>query len=171
MMRDINEQLSSLIDNENVENKLLDSLINDELQQNTFSRYQLIGDAMRNEHVTLTDVTKNVMAEIEQQVPFESVVLNEVKPTGNVIAFVKRFGQYAIAASVAGVVVMSSFLTSQPFTENKSIDVLNTTPFSGVVSPVSFQAKQGASKQTLQERHQRLEALLKDHQLQLQIQP
>jgi len=175
-MKEINEQLSSLIDNESIESKSLDALINDKQQQAIFSRYQLIGDVMRNESALQIDISKQVMTELSEQpvlatlTPIETDDAIQNKPESNVIAFVKRFGQYAIAASVAGVVVMTSFITSQPTVENSGIEVLNTVPFGGGVSPVSLQASQKQSKQALQDRHERLEALLKDHQLQLQVQ-
>ncbi|PKG38169.1 sigma-E factor negative regulatory protein [Psychromonas sp. Urea-02u-13] len=175
-MTEINEQLSSLIDNENVESKSLDALIHDKEQQDVFSRYHLIGDVMRNETALNIDISELVMAEIAQQpslatvTPITATVVSE-KSDNNVVSFMKRFGQYAIAASVAGVVVMTSFITSQPTLENNGIEVLNTVPFGGGVSPVSLQANKGQSKQALQDRHERLEALLKDHQLQLQVQP
>lgn len=172
MMNETNENLSSLIDNENVDIKLVDALINDKEQQNTFARYQLIGDVLRNETPLNIDISESLMAEINQQPISASVTpITAIKAEeSNVISFVKRFGQYAIAASVAGVVVMTSFITSQPSVENSGIEVLNTVPFGGV-SPVSLQANKVQSKQALQERHERLETLLQDHQLQLQIQP
>ena len=177
-MTEINEKLSSLIDNENVESQSLDALIYDKEQQDVFSRYHLIGDAMRNETVLNIDISEQVMAEIAMQPKLENVtpikdslVEEKTNQKSNVVSFMKRFGQYAIAASVAGVVVMTSFLTTKPTTENNGIEVLNTIPFGGSTSPVSLQANKEQVKQALQERHERLEALIKDHQLQLQIQP
>ena len=173
-MTEINEQLSSIMDNEDIESKSLDALIGSKEQQATFSRYQLIGDVMRNESAINIDVSELVMAEIAEQPTLATVttlkVTQETHATSNVVSFVKRFGQYAIAASVAGVVVMTSFITSQPTVENNGIEVLNTVPFGGSAAPVSLQANQQQTKQELKERHERLEALVKDHQLQLQIQ-
>jgi len=175
-MTEINKELSGLIDNENIESKSLDALINNKEQQDTFSRYQLIGDVMRNETAINIDISELVMAEIAEQPVLASVTKLNVesaqqpKVESNVISFVKRFGQYAIAASVAGVVVMTSFITSQPALENSGIEVLNTVPFGGGASPVSLQATKVQTQQALQDRHERLEALLKDHQLQLQVQ-
>jgi len=175
MMKEINEQLSSLIDNENIENKSLDALIEDKEQQDVFSRYHLIGDVMRNENAMNIDVSELVMAEISQQPVLATVTpigsAQPVEVENNVISFIKRFGQYGIAASVAGAVMMTSFMTSQPSVENNGIEVLNTVPFGGGVSPVSLKTNQEQSKQLLQERRERLDALLKDHQLQLQVQP
>jgi len=175
LMKEINQELSSLIDNENIESKSLDALINNKEQQDTFSRYQLIGDVMRNEAAINIDISELVMAEIAEQPVLASVTTLKAETTApkldsNVVSFVKRFGQYAIAASVAGVVVMTSFITSQPTVENTGIEVLTTVPFGGGVSPVSLQANKAQTQQALQDRHERLEALLKDHQLQLQVQ-
>ena len=146
MINNSNEQLSNLMDNEQSDNASLDLLIQDKLQQTTFSRYQLIGDVLRNEVALNIDVSESVMSKINEQPILASVTpIQASKPTkvaaqNNVISFVKRFGQYAIAASVAGVVVMTSFITSQPSVENSGIEVLNTVPFGGV-SPVSFTSK------------------------------
>ncbi len=174
-MKEINEKLSSLIDNENIESQSLDDLIQDKEQQDIFSRYHLIGDVMRNENIINIDISESVQAEIAQQPILATVTpITTVQTTeapNNVISFIKRFGQYGIAASVAGVVMMTSFMTSQPTVEKNGIEVLNTVPFGGGVSPVSLKANQEQNKQLLQERHDRLDALLKDHQLQLQVQP
>lgn len=185
-MKENNEQLSALIDNEIVDHDVIDErllaeLIADEQQQSLFSRYQLIGDVMRGDLVDQAvniDISEQVMADINQELsvkvlPFASCANKPAKSNSiNVIPFFKRFGQYAIAASVAGVVVLTSLVTSQSVTENNSgIEVLNTVPFGGAVAPVSLQATPLQSKQAIKAHNERLEALLKDHQLQLQTQP
>lgn len=178
-----NEKLSALIDDEVVDEALLDKLITNELQQATFSRYQLIGDVMRSEvsgPLLNCDISQKVMAEIKEQSFPEKITrldtaVNNVQSqeSRNILSFVKRFGQYAIAASVAGVVVVTSLVTSPSVVEssNGTLEVLNTVPFGGSVAPVSLQATHKQSKQAIKEHNVRLEALLKDHQLQLQIQP
>jgi sigma-E factor negative regulatory protein RseA len=144
--------------------------------QKQFSRYQLIGDVLREESngVDLRiDITDSVMAAImnEQQDAKVDFTTTEEKSKNNVIPFMKRFGQYAIAASVAGVVV-SSLMFSQNGSDDPTIaPVLNTVPFVGAAAPVSLQATQTESESDIKERNERLEALLKDHQLQLQTQP
>lgn len=181
-MKENNEQLSAIIDHEVVDDKLLDALIADDQQQALFSRYQLIGDVMRGElaeHALNIDISQQVMAELNQEpsakvLPFATGADKAVKlKNNNVLSFVKRFGQYAIAASVAGVVVLTSLVTSQSGTENNNagLEVLNTVPFGGAVAPVSLQATPLQSKQAIEAHNERLEALLKDHQLQLQTRP
>ena len=180
-----NEQLSAIIDNEIVDEQLLDELITNELQQAKFSRYHLIGDVMRGEgsdQCINIDVSQKVMAEIEEQLPLAEVTrldtsVNKAKSQENnkIIPFVKRFGQYAVAASVAGIVVVTTLVTSPSVSvvenSNSGLEVLDTVPFGGQVTPVSLQATHKPSKQAIKERSERLEALLKDHQLQLQTQP
>jgi len=187
-MKENNEQLSALVDNEIVDYEvfdmqLLDELITNQQQQKQFSRYHLIGDVMRgdvSDQFLNIDISQQVMAKINKQTPSAQVseLDTAVNKTGtkegaNIVSFAKRFSQYAIAASVAGVVVLTSLVTSQPGVENGSqgLEVLNTVPFGGAVSPVSLQATHMQSKQVIKERNERLDALLKDHQLQLQIQP
>lgn len=182
-MKADNEQLSALIDNEVVDEPLLGELIANEMQQAKFSRYHLIGDVMRDEvaePLLTIDISEKVMAEIKEQPPLAAVTrldtsVNKTQPqkNSNIISFAKRFGQYAIAASVAGVVVMTTLMTSPSVVENSDngLEVLNTVPLGGAVAPVSLQATQTQSKQAIKERNDRLEALLKDHQLQLQMQP
>lgn len=177
-MKKNSEQLSALIDNEIVNKQLLDDLICSETEQLKFSRYHLIGDVMRgdvSDQPLNIDISQQVMDKINEQ----KVV--ELRPQekdaslegSTVVSFVKRFGQYAIAASVAGVVVLTSLVTSNPAIENSnpSLEVLNTVPFGGSAIPVSLQANKVQSQKALKERHERLDALLKDHQLQLQTQP
>ena len=183
-----NEQLSALIDNEIVdhqviEKELLDKLLTDQAQQAQFSRYHLIGDVMReevSESFVNIEISQKVMDEIKKQSPPAQVTrlntsVNKIKPKekNNIISFAKRFGQYAVAASVAGVVVVTSLVTSKPALENSNsgLEVLNTVPFGGAVAPVSLQATHKQPKEVMKKHNERLEALLKDHQLQLQTQP
>ncbi|WP_019616420.1 sigma-E factor negative regulatory protein [Psychromonas ossibalaenae] len=184
-MKENNEQLSAIFDNEIIDDQLLSELMANEKQQEQFSRYQLIGDVMRGDAADQSlniDVSQSIMAEISQvqvvpQVTQLDTSVNKDKTqqnkNSNVISFVKRFGQYAIAASVAGVVVLTNLVTSQPGVENNNsgIEVLNTVPFGGAVTPVSLQTNQKQLKESIKQRNERLEALLKDHQLQLQTQP
>ncbi|MCW8997019.1 MAG: RseA family anti-sigma factor [Psychromonas sp.] len=178
-----NEQLSALIDNDIVDESLLDELITSETQQAKFARYHLIGDVMRGdvaEQLVDIDVSQKIMAEINRQSSSEKVTkldasIKKVRLQENskIISFVKHFGQYAIAASVAGIVVMTTLMNSSPVVENNDagLEVLNTVPFGGAVAPVSLQTTPNASKEALKEHNKRLEALLKDHQIQLQMQP
>lgn len=178
MMKENNEQLSAMIDDEAINNALVDELILDEQQQSVFSRYHLIGDVMRGQDSNFShmDISASVMAEIDAQNSSQDKSHSESvssPQTNNVISFRKRFAQYAIAASVTGVVVLTSLMNTGPERESNlnRIEVLNTVPFGGGVAPVSLQAKRKHSPQEIKKYNERLEALLQDHQLQLQTQP
>ncbi|WP_372882786.1 sigma-E factor negative regulatory protein [Psychromonas sp.] len=181
-MKDMNEQLSATVDNELlIEEHLISELLTSQEKQEQFSRYHLIGDVMRGEVTDQfidIDISQQVMAKIKQQGNIDSVVVLEKssdkiarQTENNVISFAKRFGQYAIAASVAGVVVLTSLMTSEPAVDNNTgLEVLKTVPLGGA-TPVSLQATQKQLLQDAKEHNERLEALLNDHQLQLQTQP
>lgn len=181
-MKDMNEQLSAIVDNELIDEQLINELLINKDKQDQFSRYHLIGDVIRGDVADQfldIDISQQVMAKIKQQDTNDFVVVDEppkkiaqqTENNNNVISFVKRFGQYAIAASVAGVVVLTSLMTSEPTIDNNSgLEVLKTVPFGGA-NPVSLQANKKQSQQEAKEHNERLEALLNDHQLQLQAQP
>jgi sigma-E factor negative regulatory protein RseA len=181
-MKDVNEQLSAIVDNEFIDEKLIDELLINKDKQDQFCRYHLIGDVMRGDvtdQFINFDISQQVMAEIEKPAKtapvaeFDSNTATALqKSDNNVISFVKRFGQYAIAASVAGVVVLASLVTSEPAFENNSVglEVLKTVPM-GAATPVSLQTTKKQSQLEVKKHNDRLEALFNDHQLQLQTQP
>lgn len=181
-MKDINEKLSAIVDNELLDEQLINELITSEDKQDQFSRYHLIGDVMRGDvadQFLNIDISQQVMAEIKQQDTTDSVLAFDLpvnkkaqQTENNIVSFVKRFGQYAIAASVAGVVVLTSMMTMDPVLEKNTVglEVLKTVPL-GAATPVSLQANKKPSLQKVKQQNERLEALLNDHQLQLQTQP
>jgi len=176
-MKEYSQDLSRLMDNELDNEEIIDELLDDADLQQEFSRYQLIGSVIRDEAsgVDLNiDVTDAVMAAIANEAQDDVISSSPtMNTTNNVIPFMKRFGQYAIAASVAGVVVVSSLIVNQSGeTDPSVVPVLNTVPFGGIASPVNLQTTSSTQTQNdIKERNERLEALLKDHQLQLQTKP
>ena len=177
-MKEYSQDLSSLMDNELGDKEVINTILDDTVLQKQFSRYQLIGDVLRDESNGLDlrmDITDSVMAAIanEKQDDYVAPLATAPEPEkSNVVPFMKRFGQYAIAASVAGVVVVSSLMVNQGSSTDPSVaPVLNTVPFGGAAAPVSLQATPLQSENEIKERNERVEALLKDHQLQLQTQP
>jgi len=181
-MKYINEQLSAIVDNELIDEQLISELMISKDKQDQFSRYYLIGDVIRGDvtdQFLNIDISQQVMAKIKKQDRTDSVVAFNVpvnkaaqQSENNVVSFVKRFGQYAIAASVASVVVLTSLMTADPTFEKNSVglEVLKTVPL-GAATPVSLQADKKQSLQKVKQQNERLEALLNDHQLQLQTQP
>ena len=174
-MKEYSQQLSSLIDNEHDDKEVINDILNDQCLQNQFARYQLIGDIIRNDCNDLNlniDVSASVMTAIANEEQEKPSITQIIEEKSNVVSFMKRFGQYAIAASVAGVVVVSSLVVNQDSNNDPSVTpVLSTVPFGGTAAPVSLEAPASQTKNDTKGRDERIEALLKDHQLQLQTQP
>lgn len=183
------EQLSALMDGDLSEMEVLKELGTDPALQETWSRYHLIGDAMRGDlPVNLQlDLSDSIMLALED----EPVILApkpaqseapEVKTAGKVVPLVRRFGQqmgqYAIAASVAAAVIFGV----QQYQGKDGVPtnpVLNTIPVGGSATPVSVHylqegnrasvRQQGLSEQQMQEQRERINAFLRDHQLQQRL--
>ena len=104
--------------------------------------------------------------------PVSSVNSTKGNVKAKVIQFFKPFGQIAIAASAAGLMILG---VQQNVADNQTIlpnQVVQTVPFAGVADPVSFnyQSANSATKQQeylIQQR--RFQALLVDHQQQIKF--
>ena len=183
------EQLSALMDGDLSEIEVLNELGTDPTLQDTWSRYHLIGDAMRgdlpvNLQLALSD---SIMLALEDEPAIlapkpAQPAAPQVQPAGKVIPFVRRFGQqvgqYAIAASVAAAVIFGV----QQYQGKDGVPaspVLNTIPVGGSAAPVSVHypqdgsrtgvRQQGLSEQQMQEQRERINAFLRDHQLQQRL--
>ncbi|WP_434665654.1 sigma-E factor negative regulatory protein [Aeromonas sp. NJAU223] len=183
------EQISALMDGDLSEIKVLNELGTDPSMQDTWSRYHLIGDAMRGDlPVNLQlDLSDSIMLALEDEptilapVPAPSTV-TEVKTGAKVIPLIRRFGQqvgqYAIAASVAAAVIFG-VQQYQGQDGVPSNPVLNTIPVGGSAAPVSVHypqegnrataRQQGLNEQQMQEQRERVNAFLRDHQLQQRL--
>lgn len=183
------EQISALMDGDLSEIKVLNELGTDPSMQDTWSRYHLIGDAMRGDlPVNLQlDLSDSIMLALEDEptilapVPVPSTV-TEVKTGAKVIPLIRRFGQqvgqYAIAASVAAAVIFG-VQQYQGQDGVPSNPVLNTIPVGGSAAPVSVHypqegnrataRQQGLNEQQMQEQRERVNAFLRDHQLQQRL--
>ncbi len=183
------EQLSALMDGDLSEIEVLNELGTDPALQDTWSRYHLIGDAMRGDlPVNLQlDLSDSIMLALEDEPAILAPKLAQpaapqVQPAGKVIPFVRRFGQqvgqYAIAASVAAAVIFGV----QQYQGKDGVPtspVLNTIPVGGSAAPVSVHypqdgsrtgvRQQGLSEQQMQEQRERINAFLRDHQLQQRL--
>lgn len=183
------EQLSALMDGDLSEIEVLNELGTDPALQDTWSRYHLIGDAMRGDlPVNLQlDLSDSIMLALEDEPAIlapkpAQPAAPQVQPAGNVIPFVRRFGQqvgqYAIAASVAAAVIFGV----QQYQGKDGVPtspVLNTIPVGGSAAPVSVHypqdgsrtgvRQQGLSEQQMQEQRERINAFLRDHQLQQRL--
>ncbi|WP_324056730.1 sigma-E factor negative regulatory protein [Aeromonas caviae] len=183
------EQLSALMDGDLSEIEVLNELGTDPALQDTWSRYHLIGDAMRGDlPVKLQlDLSDSIMLALEDEPAIlapkpAQPAAPQVQPAGKVIPFVRRFGQqvgqYAIAASVAAAVIFGV----QQYQGKDGVPtspVLNTIPVGGSAAPVSVHypqdgsrtgvRQQGLSEQQMQEQRERINAFLRDHQLQQRL--
>ncbi|MCL1123107.1 sigma-E factor negative regulatory protein [Shewanella surugensis] len=185
------EWVSAAVDGE-VDNNTLAELANDIDSHEKWRDYQIIGDAMRNElpSVLNIDLSMSIAEAIAQEpchhmadVKTEQIDRNvsaanqSSKQQSKVVPLFKQFGQYAIAASVALVVVVSVDNYNQSNTVDTSpLSVLNTRPLVGSVSPVSLQtgsmqqSSASASKNDqVADQRLRINAYIQDHQLQQRL--
>ncbi len=171
------ETVSSLVDNYQSDDAVYDELIKDNHMSETWQRYHLIGDSLRDE--LPESLNLDLSANIANAIAEEPTVLAPIaKPSlgeqvkSKVVQFVKPFGQVAIAASAAGLMVIG---VQQNVAQNESIiptPVVQTNPFGGVAEPVSLnyqQPNQVTQKQVLVEQQRRFQALLQDHRQQIKF--
>ncbi|HHQ4613736.1 sigma-E factor negative regulatory protein [Aeromonas veronii] len=188
------EQISALMDGDLSDAEVLNELEMDSDLQDTWGRYHLIGDAMRGDlPVNLQlDLSDSIMAALEDEPtilapkPVEAAPVLQpdvapVKTDSNVVPLFRRvgqqLGQYAIAASVAAAVIFGV----QQYQGQDGVPtnpVLNTIPIGGSAAPVSVHypqqdgaraRQQGLTEQQMQEQRERINAFLRDHQLQQRL--
>ncbi|HDZ8839702.1 TPA: transcriptional regulator [Aeromonas veronii] len=188
------EQISALMDGDLSDAEVLNELEMDSDLQDTWGRYHLIGDAMRGDlPVNLQlDLSDSIMAALEDEptilapkpvetVPVLQPAVAPVKTDSNVVPLFRRvgqqLGQYAIAASVAAAVIFGV----QQYQGQDGVPanpVLNTIPIGGSAAPVSVHypqqdgaraRQQGLTEQQMQEQRERINAFLRDHQLQQRL--
>lgn len=175
------ETVSSLVDNYQASDDVFDEALNEVIKDNhmseTWQRYHLIGDTMRDE---LPDaINLDLSASIANAIAEEPTVLAPAaKPSigqaikAKVLQFSKPFGQVAIAASAAGLMVIG---VQQNVAQNESVipsPVVQTNPLGGIAEPVSLNFQQNdyaAQKQAMVEQQRRFQALLQDHHQQIKF--
>jgi sigma-E factor negative regulatory protein RseA len=172
------ETVSGLVDNYQQDIEELDSILKDEHLAQRWENYHLIGDVLRDEvpSAIQIDLSEQIAQAIDSEptvlAPRRRKVLEKVK--AKVIQLGKPFGQVAIAASAAGLMIFGVQQTN--VVENDvaipNHQVVQTTPFGGVANPVSlnYQAPSpAAQKQAYIEQQRRFQALLADHQQQVKL--
>ncbi|GAA5142341.1 sigma-E factor negative regulatory protein [Thalassotalea piscium] len=173
------ETVSSLVDGYQMNDEAFEQTINDTEMSETWDNYQLIGDVLRDEANSV--ISTDLSSQIAQAIADEPTVLAPKKQDGftsavkaQVIKFAKPFGQMAIAASAAGLMVIG---VQQNVAENDTLvpnQVVQTTPLGGIAEPVSlnFQTKgtnRNTQEQAFAEQQRRFQALLHDHQQQVKL--
>lgn len=172
------ETVSLLVDEQEISSEHLDQVIEDQQLSDTWERYHLIGDIMRDDTTDsiALDLSNNIAAAIADEptvlAPKASVTFAD-KAKAKVIQFAKPFGQMAIAASAAGLMVLG---VQTNVAENEVItpaqQVVQTIPLGGIADPVSFNYNtpdRASKKQAYIEQQRRFQALLADHQQQIKL--
>ena len=172
------ENVSSVVDNYQQTDELFDEILNDSHLSSTWQRYHLMGDVMRGD--TSDVINLDLSSTIASAIADEPTILapranNNVvdKLKAKVVQFAKPFGQMAIAASAAGLMVMG---VQQNSADNDVLlpetQVVKTMPFGGVAEPVSLnfqQTSRTSEKQAFIEQQRRFQALLSDHHQQVKL--
>ncbi|WP_409420888.1 RseA family anti-sigma factor [Pseudaeromonas sp. ZJS20] len=181
-----NERISALMDHQLSDDTWLADLLKEPTQAQTWSRYHLIGDALRDElpaQVPL-DFTDKVMAALTAEptvlAPRASrLAWRQLQP--KVVAMGRQLGQYAIAASVAAAVIVGVQQYQHGQNPAAPSPVLNTVPLAGLAAPVSVsygpqaealrshQGQASLTEEQVQQYQQRVSAYLRDHQLQQRL--
>ncbi|MDO6486641.1 RseA family anti-sigma factor [Colwellia sp. 6_MG-2023] len=180
------ETISSIVDNyrvpEQESEQTIDEMLKDENLANTWENYHLIGDVMRNEVPAALQL--DLSAQIASAIADEPTVLapntsNNNAATGfkaKVIQLIKPAGQFAIAASAAGLMIIG--VQQNTVDTNEVImpsQIVQTKPLGGFANPVSFNYQQNTKSQQQAELEQRIEqqrrfqALLSDHEQQIKL--
>lgn len=173
------ETVSSYVDNYISQEESFDDLVKDSEMSDTWGRYQLMGDIMRNEIPQNIDL--DLSAKIASAIDAEPTVLapkivsNKTENTikARIISFVKPLGQVAIAASAAGLMVLGVQHNNVVQSDDAApIPSIQTNPLVGFSEPVSYnfeQPNQVSKKQAYMEQQRRLQALLADHEQQIKL--
>jgi sigma-E factor negative regulatory protein RseA len=172
------ETVSSCVDNFQLNDKEFDEIINDEHLSTTWDRYHLIGDVLRNDTPNILQL--DLSGEIAKAIADEPTVLAPktknvfaLKLKAKVIELAKPFGQLAIAASAAGLMVLG--VQSNVAHNNETIlpsQIVQTIPMAGIAEPVSLNYQQpdlASQKQAFIEQKRRFHALLSDHKQQIKL--
>lgn len=185
MQDDKKEWLSALVD-DHADLKDLEQVIGDEQNQQTWSRYHLIGDVMRGDVAEQIDL--DLVGNIEAALADEPVLVSldahrswreRIKQSAvmqNSVKYLGKTANFAIAASVALVTVISVQNLQQSDDEYTPLPVFEATgPVSGTMSPVNLSTSPEVvvDKREMQRdlllQQQRINALLFDHQRQLKL--
>ncbi len=120
-----NEKLSALIDGEHDSEHILDNLVHDQDMKDTWSRYHLIGDCLRDN--LPKEISNQVSTNVTQALRDEPTIL--APKTTKQFNF-KPLAGFAIAASVAMVVIFSIQSGNEQDSSFKSAPSIATTTVS-----------------------------------------
>lgn len=185
-----NERISLLMDGQSEAGAWLTGAARERDEQETWSRYHLIGDALRDElpPVCAFDLADRVSAALADEptilAPRASRWQTQIRPMlGNLL---RQGGQFAIAASVAAVTILGvrHYQLGEQALARQPAPVLNTIPVGGIAAPVSINYQPTALPEHMQQpggqvmladdqarlvERERINAFLRDHQLQQRL--
>jgi len=171
------ETVSSFVDDVIIHDESIDEIIKDKELSDTWGRYQLIGDIMRDDvpQTLQLDLSAKIAAAIDDEptvlAPKNTAKIENSFKAG-IINFVKPLGQVAIAASAAGLMVLGVQQNNVVQTNDIApMQNIQTNPLIGIAEPVSFNYQQPTqmSKKQAYIQQRRLQALLFDHKQQIKL--
>jgi sigma-E factor negative regulatory protein RseA len=185
MSQKIKQNVSAFVDGDKDSAEILDKLKQDKDLEQTFGRYHLIGDVMRNdvpEHIHL-DLSGTIAEAIDK----EPVVLapnsafaasiseqNEADSaphkSNNVVSMFKNVMQYGVAASFAAALVIGfqAEQKTEMLPEAGFEPAIHTLPIANSLDPVSAeQSRTVIDPSVLQEQRRRVNSYIQDHTEQL----
>ncbi|RAK01487.1 sigma-E factor negative regulatory protein [Aliidiomarina maris] len=175
-----NEHLSALVDGEDIDASVLDSMLEDDAQKQQFQRYQLASSIIRNEAQPgfAVDISAAVAAQVAAEPSLQMPAKRWWQKAAN-DSWWRPAASFAVAASVALVTVIG-VQNYQLSPEQSGADqvpaenpLFEARPLGGVGNPVSFNAVQEAPmlQQGAQGSDQRrlIQSFFVDHQQQLQL--
>lgn len=171
------ETVSSMVDNYQANDTAFDEVLKDNDMSDTWQRYHLMGDVMRDD---MLDINMDISQSVANAIAEEPTILAPKpaqsfthKVKAKVVQFAKPFGQMAIAASAAGVMVIG---VQQNVAENETVapyQVVQTNQVvGGIAQPVSLNFQQNnrvEQQQAIVEQQRRFQALLQDHKQQMKF--
>lgn len=171
------EKVSSAVDEYDVSDEVLKELANDCHLSDTWERYHLIGNVMRDEAPEVLHL--DIAAKVASEIALEPTVLAPqenksyvAKLSAKVVQFAKPLGQVAIAASAAGLMIVGVQQSNMADNQIVPTQVIQTSPLGGIAEPVSLNYQQNtvaSKKQAYIEQQRRFQALLNDHQQQVKL--
>ncbi len=169
------ETVSSMADSHFTNDDCVDGLVNNQQLSQTWYRYHLIGDAIRDElpEQLDTELALNIANAIENEptvlAPVAKASITEALK-GKVVEWIKPFGQVAIAASAAGLFILN---VQHNVADNNAFEpsrIVQTNPVGGIAQPVSLNYQQNSrvsQQQAFVAQQRRFQALLQDHKQQI----
>lgn len=175
------ENFSAFVDGEQAGNndELIKSISRDPELSAKWQRYHVIRDGLRGELADEPsfDIAANIAQAIEQEpailAPKRRIA--DIPVIGQVIPLVKQSGQLLVAASVAAVAILG-FQNFNSQTVEETQPFVTAPPLSGPqggLAPVSLEQTRPVTRNdmaALLEQRRQLNALIADHERQLQIQ-